>query len=1142
MKKCLLTTTLVAMFMIVAAFAWGQSIFYEEPFDSAQGWTLESNWSVSSGALTLGWSPSITNYDLSATSSDIIVPATAGDMVVSMYLNDFSTQGNPPETHEVIAVAGGVSNVLWSYASIGDWGVSGGQDLTLSLAPYAGQTIQLKFRSHGATTFNFNYWYIYDIKAYASLNNDLAATSITGSSTPSIGMGHPYAITVRNTGLTTLSDYTVKLMQTGNVELGSIAGTSIAPQGIIEYTIPWTPTLLGETQIWGKVVSAGDENPNNDETAPLIVSVMAAGLLVAEIGTDTTTNTDTGAPAPYGTWYKAFRQQFLYRADDLFAAGGIPGMITSLAFNVHDLSTCSAMNNFTIRLKHTNQAALSTTFETGEYTTVWQRASFLPNVAWNIHNFDEFFFWDGTSNLIVEIVTDMVTGSYTRNALVYYSSTSFASSLRYQSDSSNGSTGTSGSTTSTRSNIRFFMLPDGVGNVTGTVLGADGNPLAGVQVDMDIRLYSAVTDAQGEFTIHNAWPDDYAVTFSRHGYVTQTVNIVLEGGETEEINVTMNLMAQVDITGSILASDTEVGIAGAHISLAGYEDYSGSSTSNGSFTVPAVFANHSYDYTISAAGYTSTTGTIDVGMENYAMGIITLNEIAYAPNSVGAELNAAFNAVNLSWNAPNPNAVEITEGFEATTFPPADWSQIITNTGQANPLGVLPTWCSIGTIHITGSGNVTPTEGVRQAGLWWDYTHQDEWLTTPSFNCPPDAHLSFDTYATLGSINEDHYYVKISSDGGNNWTVLWDASDGAEGENHYAYPITVDLAAYAGTEVKLAFHAEDPPSNDGMWHEWFIDNIYIGNFINNVRFTGAELTGAKILSSNSNAGSGSTPERSARAEDLGKSSIVRSNFSSPASNANRVLIGYKVWRLSVGQENNASSWVALTDEAVTTLNYEDQGWNTLTNGNYKWAVRAIYFADVMSAPAFSNPLVKEVVSGNIVGFVRRSNGQGIASATITAEGGFSTTANNAGAYSLNLPAGIYSVTATHAAFNAFTAENIAVSPNQNTTLNFTMTPVSNEDELVPVSVTALNGNYPNPFNPETTISYDLKEAGNVRLDVYNVKGQLVRSLVNQDQTAGRYRVVFNACDEKGNPLSSGLYLYRFATGSYKSTRKMMLME
>ena len=1274
-------------------------------------------------------------------------------------------------------------------------------------------------------------------------SNDMSALSISGSTTPSVGTASLYIVRIKNVGTTpqAAGTYAVKIMS-GTTELASIAGPAIAVDQTLDVAVNWNPTTEGEINIYGKAVLPDDSDPTNDATPTLSVTVMEEGLLVIGIGHGNAINTDVGAPAPYGTYYKAFRQQFLLRADEIYTAGGIPGIFLGLAFNVYSIGNCTTMSNYRIRLKETDQTVLDTTFETGEYTTVWQRASYMPVTDWNVHTFDEPFLWNGISNVIVEIVTGVLITPPSNNALTHYSTTDFPSSLRFQSNSVDGSTGTTGTVSMNRSNIRFFMvpaggdpvfivnpstfdfgdvnlggsrnqtftiinagggtlninaisiagsptmtlsslptlpaaletaetavftvtytpgtlsedaaiviitddqdtrhvignigslqgansrdthtialsgtgvnditigegnqtghipfdfryttslfetiytidelsnfvgmiagvkfynqfssnltdmpieiwlgsttqtslqdgwipstdltqvydgvmdfpsgeniinitfpepylhldggnlvmmtfspmdggyysssdyfktqtvgsnrsrevrsdgtacdpanptggtvngvfpkttfavIPDGVGHITGTVQGADANPLPGVQVYVDVRAYTTVTDALGQFTIPNLWPNDYAVTLSRHGYVSQTINITLDEDETEVMNVTMDLMAQVAVTGTILASDTGSGIAGANINLVGYENYSGSSTGNGSFTIPTVFANHSYDYTISAAGYTSTSGTIDVAAVNYGMGNITLNEIAYAPNTVEAELNAAFNAANLSWNAPDPNAIEVTEGFEAIAFPPADWSQIITNTGAANPVGVLPTWCSFGTVNISGTGNIAPTEGVKQAGLWWDYTHQDEWLLTPSFNCPPDAHLTFDSYATLGSINNDHYYVKVSSDGGNTWTVLWDATAQAAGENHYAYPISVDLAVYAGTEVKLAFHAEDPPSDDGLWYEWFIDNVYIGNFVETIRFAGSELTGSRLISSGSNIGSGNTPQRLARAQGLQSGYNSGRSHSGPARSINRTLEGYKIWRLPAGQENNEAMWTSLTDETITALSYEDQGWATIPNGTYKWAIKALYTADVMSAPAFSNSLVKEIVNGNIVGFVRKSNGQGIGGASITAEGGYSTTANVTGAYSLSLPAGIYSVTATHAGYDTLTQVDIAVSPNQNTTLNFTMIPVSNADELVPVTATALRGNYPNPFNPTTTISYDLKDAASVRLNVYNVKGQLVRSLVNSDQASGRYRVVFNACDDKGNPLSSGIYLYRLTAGRYNSTRKMMLME
>lgn len=84
---------------------------------------------------------------------------------------------------------------------------------------------------------------------------------------------------------------------------------------------------------------------------------------------------------------------------------------------------------------------------------------------------------------------------------------------------------------------------------------------------------------------------------------------------------------------------------------------------------------------------------------------------------------------------------------------------------------------------------------------------------------------------------------------------------------------------------------------------------------------------------------------------------------------------------------------------------------------------------------------------------------------------------------------------------------------------------------------SLNQNYPNPFNPTTTISYDLKEGGFVSINVYNTLGQLVRSLVNLDQNAGNYRVIFDARD-----LSSGTYYYSIKVNNYSTTRKMLLLK
>jgi hypothetical protein len=85
-------------------------------------------------------------------------------------------------------------------------------------------------------------------------------------------------------------------------------------------------------------------------------------------------------------------------------------------------------------------------------------------------------------------------------------------------------------------------------------------------------------------------------------------------------------------------------------------------------------------------------------------------------------------------------------------------------------------------------------------------------------------------------------------------------------------------------------------------------------------------------------------------------------------------------------------------------------------------------------------------------------------------------------------------------------------------------------------------NYPNPFNPTTTISYQLPEARDVRLMIFNVLGQKVRTLVNGRMEPGYHNVVWNGRSEEGRAVASGVYIYRFEAGDFSKTLKLMLLK
>jgi hypothetical protein len=84
---------------------------------------------------------------------------------------------------------------------------------------------------------------------------------------------------------------------------------------------------------------------------------------------------------------------------------------------------------------------------------------------------------------------------------------------------------------------------------------------------------------------------------------------------------------------------------------------------------------------------------------------------------------------------------------------------------------------------------------------------------------------------------------------------------------------------------------------------------------------------------------------------------------------------------------------------------------------------------------------------------------------------------------------------------------------------------------------SLSQNYPNPFNPTTTIEFSLRQDGRTVLEVFNILGQVVATLVNGELKAGAYQVQFNA-----SGLPSGLYFYRLRSGAFVSIKKMMLLK
>ena len=89
---------------------------------------------------------------------------------------------------------------------------------------------------------------------------------------------------------------------------------------------------------------------------------------------------------------------------------------------------------------------------------------------------------------------------------------------------------------------------------------------------------------------------------------------------------------------------------------------------------------------------------------------------------------------------------------------------------------------------------------------------------------------------------------------------------------------------------------------------------------------------------------------------------------------------------------------------------------------------------------------------------------------------------------------------------------------------------------------ALSAAYPNPFNPITTLRYDLPEEAFVSITIYDMLGNVVNNLVNANQLSGYKSIQWNATNNQGEPVSAGVYLYKIQAGDFVDTKKMILLK
>ncbi|MDZ4183246.1 MAG: FlgD immunoglobulin-like domain containing protein, partial [Candidatus Cloacimonadaceae bacterium] len=110
------------------------------------------------------------------------------------------------------------------------------------------------------------------------------------------------------------------------------------------------------------------------------------------------------------------------------------------------------------------------------------------------------------------------------------------------------------------------------------------------------------------------------------------------------------------------------------------------------------------------------------------------------------------------------------------------------------------------------------------------------------------------------------------------------------------------------------------------------------------------------------------------------------------------------------------------------------------------------------------------------------------------------------------------------------------------TINYSITTVANDDQLLDSPIAFLSGNHPNPFKSATSIQYQVRENAALSIEIFNARGQKVRTLVESHHGPGTYNGIWDGTDDKGMPAASGVYLYRLTAGTHSGSRKMILLR
>jgi len=993
--------------------------------------------------------------------------------------------------------------------------------IDISLAMYAGSSGRVNF--YCLSNYSEVDIHIDNVKITTTttpFEYDLKAASLSGKFAPMLGVAYPYTITVKNIGLATIAEggYSVSLMKSDgggqDIVIGSADGVGLSYNDSASYTIYFTPSTMDNAFIYGFVNLAGDLSPYNNYSTVIPITIMPPDQVY--LG-DPNSNLYTPL-IPFNLYYNESLAQTIYSEGEI----GVEGLIETIRYNFScGASYPNSPMNVKVWMAYANKAtfaSLDDAIPYADFTLVYNGGVTL-NTSGDIDIVLDTPFPYENGNIAVMTQRMHTNNYYAQNnewlstavpgnkvGLVYVTEGSAIPDI-------SGGYPTFMGVAQFFPNTSFLMNSTGpFTTLTGTVTNAVTSvAISGVEIALQGENRRVFTGDNGEYTFRMLPAGSIAITASRHGYVDYISNAVMVDQQTTTLNLQLTPLPTVTVSGVILASDTGFGLAGAVVTLAGYANFDTVTDTEGGFSIDEVYAEQTYNLAVTAPRFACYTSEVAVGESDLQLTPITLIEMANPPQNVIATPDA--DVIHITWGLPNSLLQEYRLGEEPAL---------------------------------------------------------------PKPDPPTRALIGYDVYrATMADVDNEANWALLASAAIT--TEYADNAWGAVAIGNYYYLVR---ALYTGNQLSSV-------ARSNVISKGATVNISVSSH------DGVPAIGANIELQHSTEPIFAYNATITAGQEVSISNVAYGSYTLTVSKA-----GYYTFMAQLDinvTEFNTSAILG----AIDTIYYEDfdsselplpRGWTqTVNNPDFPWFIDSatyIYVPAIGMVPynahnnsegmaistSFGTETSGQLMPNNWLispqihipdyalaarleyyvttysswpdhyGVYISRTGTAVADFTLLFDerppGG--NYINQAWTYR-TIDISSYVGQDVYIAFRHYNSSNRYYIMLDDVSV-IMANPTSIDDATIAPLATGIIGNYPNPFNPVTTIAFNVAREGLVNIEVYNIKGQKVKTLVNEVMSTGQHSVLWNGDDAMGHNVSSGVYFYRMVSGGCVSVKKMVMVK